>query len=461
MQKTKRFSRKSILITLLAALAAIAIVEFFARPTTSDVDETPALQTAKVRTGDLVVAASGAGTIVPAVQVNLAFQTSDVLAGLDVSVGDAVTAGQVLGRLEKNAQAEADFQAFFSPEGVARAELALSDAQIALTEAENGLINFIGLKAWYWEKQLTQAEDTLTGLNQDPNATTEQKAQAQQQAEVALGWRDYWQELNLEKLSYTYKIYENPKKKKGPYQIIYYEVTDQELTLARFNLESARVALQDAQAALEIVQTGPADGLTAPFAALGPQTATLEKARQAVERTRLVAPFDGTITSLNITLGQNVNAAPVMTLSTNQLMARFYLDESDLTKAVVGNPVIVNAEAYPDLPLDGQIVMVEPTLQTVDGSPAVVIWAALADETESALLPGMSVEVESIAGEARGALLVPIQSLHLVASDSYAVYVVHPDGTVELTPVIVGLRDYANAVILGGLNLGDVVSVEP
>lgn len=460
MQKTKRFSSKSILITLLAALAVIVIVAFFARPATSDIVETPALQTAKVRTGDLVVSASGAGTIVPAVQVNLAFQMGGVLAGLDVSVGDAVAAGQVLGRLEENAQAEADFQALFSLEGVAQAELALSDAQNALTEAENGLINFIGLKAWYWDGQLTQAEDTLSGLNQDPNATTEQKAQAQQQAEVARGWRDYWQEMNLEKLSQTYKVYENPRKKKGPYQIIYYEVTDQELTLARSNLESARVALQDAQTALEIVQTGP-DALTAPLAALGPRTATLEKARQAVEQTRLIAPFDGTITSLNVTLGQNVSAAPVMTLSTNQLMARFYLDESDLTKAVVGNPVIVTAEAYPDLPLDGQIVMVEPTLQTVDGSPAVVIWAALADETESALMPGMSVEVESIAGETRDALLVPIQSLHLVAPDSYAVYVVHPDGTVELTPVTVGLRDYANAAILGGLNLGDVVSVEP
>jgi len=34
---------------------------------------------------------------------NNTYQTGGVLAGLDVSVGDSVTAGQVLGRLEENA----------------------------------------------------------------------------------------------------------------------------------------------------------------------------------------------------------------------------------------------------------------------------------------------------------------------------------------------------------------------
>jgi multidrug efflux pump subunit AcrA (membrane-fusion protein) len=343
---------------------------------------------------------------------------------------------------------------------VAQAELAVSDAKLALTAAENDVINLIGEEAWYWEGRLEQAEIALETLRQNPSATADQIEEAQKQVEVAQGWWIYWQELHMDELATTYKVIDFKTKKVTKFHYVYYEVTDQELMTARTALELARVSLQDAQSALEIVQAGP-DALTAPLAALGPQMATLEKARQAVDRTRLVAPFDGTITSLNVTLGQNIGAAPVMTLSTSQLMVRFYLDESDLAKAVVGNPVIVTAEAYPDAPLNGQIVMVEPSLQTVDGSPAVVVWAALAEGTESALLSGMSVEVESIAGEARDALLVPIQSLHLVAPDSYAVYIVHPDGTVELTPVTVGLRDYANAVILGGLNLGDVVSTEP
>ena len=129
MQKnvSQKFPRKTIFITLFAALALIAVVVFFARPTTSEAAEVPALQTAKVRTGDLVVTASGAGTVVPAAQVDLAFRSSGVVAELNAAIGDSVQNQQVLARLEENIQAEADFQALFTAEGVAQAQLAPSD----------------------------------------------------------------------------------------------------------------------------------------------------------------------------------------------------------------------------------------------------------------------------------------------------------------------------------------------
>ena len=75
-------------------------------------------------------------------------------------------------------------------------------------------------------------------------------------------------------------------------------IDESDIALAQANLESARVALQDAQAALDIVKAGP-DALNAPIAALGTEMAKLEQARLLVENTRLTAPFDGEITSLN------------------------------------------------------------------------------------------------------------------------------------------------------------------
>ena len=74
------------------------------------------------------------------------------------------------------------------------------------------------------------------------------------------------------------------------------------------------------------------------------------------------------------------------------------------------------------------------------------------------LLSGMTAEVEIIAGEAKGALLVPVQALRELAPGQYAVFVVKPDGELELRPVTVGLKDFANAEILSGLELGEVVS---
>ena len=70
----------------------------------------------------------------------------------------------------------------------------------------------------------------------------------------------------------------------------------------------------------------------------------------------------------------------------------------------------------------------------------------------------MTVDVEIISGEALGALLVPIQALREIAPGSYAVFIVDADGSLKLTPVTVGLRDFANAEILTGVEAGDIVS---
>jgi HlyD family secretion protein len=148
-----------------------------------------------------------------------------------------------------------------------------------------------------------------------------------------------------------------------------------------------------------------------------------------------------------------------MTISTSQqLLVRFYLDETDLNKAAIGNRVTFTFDAYPDQPMDGEIINVEPALQTVDGTPVVVVWAALPVETEAVILSGMTVDVEVIAGEAKNALIVPIQALRELTPGSYAVFVVQADGSLQMTPVTVGLRDFANAEILSGLKVGDVVS---
>ena len=112
------------------------------------------------------------------------------------------------------------------------------------------LAHLIGLDAYYWEKQLAQAEETLAALNQDPNATTEQTASAESQVGVARGWRDYFRELNIKKLEKEYKVFKTIRMKGHTRRIylysVYYKV-DTELILVYANWESAKVALQDAQ----------------------------------------------------------------------------------------------------------------------------------------------------------------------------------------------------------------------
>jgi len=66
----------------------------------TDATSGPALQTAKVRKGDITITASGSGNLLPATELDLGFRTGGTLTDLAVAVGDRVDAGQVLARLD-------------------------------------------------------------------------------------------------------------------------------------------------------------------------------------------------------------------------------------------------------------------------------------------------------------------------------------------------------------------------
>jgi multidrug efflux pump subunit AcrA (membrane-fusion protein) len=139
------------------------------------------------------------------------------------------------------------------------------------------------------------------------------------------------------------------------------------------------------------------------------------------------------------------------------LIAHIYLDETDLEKIAVGKSVTITFDAYPNTPVEGQVILVEPALQNVDGSSVVAAWATFTAPNVT-ILSGMNFEAEVIAGEARDALIIPKQALRELEPGSFAVFIVAADGQLLLTPVEVGLMDYANAEILSGLNVGDIVS---
>ena len=102
----------------------------------------------------------------------------------------------------------------------------------------------------------------------------------------------------------------------------------------------------------------------------------------------------------------------------------------------------------------------EPALVSVDGSMMALAWAQFETQPPVALYPGMSLEVEVIAAEAKDAMLVPLQALRQNPDGTYFVEVLQPDNTFAATSVSVGLKDLANAQILSGLIEGDQVSTE-
>ena len=90
--KTNKKKRASIIVSGIVLIAVIAFGAYYMQTTGATAEtDAPALQTTKVRTGDLVITANGAGSVVPSAQVDLAFRSSGVLSELNVAVGDFCT----------------------------------------------------------------------------------------------------------------------------------------------------------------------------------------------------------------------------------------------------------------------------------------------------------------------------------------------------------------------------------
>lgn len=499
-----------VLPLVVVALAAGGWYYFGQRAVAAKAPVTPALQTAKVRTGDITITASGSGNLLPTSDVTLAFRSSGVLAEVSVRVGDRVDAGQVLARLDdadvraQVAQAEAnlrlaeiklaDLTAAVDPAALAAAQASLAAAKADQTKLITPATAAELLGA---QESLRSAQEALALLlaGPDPNKVAAAKAtltlteinvRAAQAAydkvapvtvlrdgtTVGIGQTkeaaDLWQATT------------NYEKAKAEYQEVQAGATADVITAARARVAVAQAQLDAAKAApdadarkaaeAKVAQTqAQLDALLAGANANDIEAAklsvtlarySLENAQRALNNTQLRAPISGTALTVNAEVGETVGTAPVITVADlTASQVRFWVEESDLISVAPGNPVQIVFDALPDLVFAGKVLRLDPSLVTVDGTSAVQAWASInLTQHPVKLLSGLTAEVEIIAGEAKGALLVPVQALRELAPGSYAVFVVKADGQLEMRPVTVGLRDFANAQVISGLAKGDVVS---
>ena len=112
----------------------------------------PALQTATARTGNLILRASGTGTLIAAKSSSLGFKTSGTLITLNVKVGNQGKAGEMLAELDNSnqtlqlAQAQEALNELTSPSAIATAQLAVTTAQASVINAQAALGN-----QQYWQ----------------------------------------------------------------------------------------------------------------------------------------------------------------------------------------------------------------------------------------------------------------------------------------------------------------------
>lgn len=409
------------------------------------------IQTATVRSGNLVVMGSGTGTLVPSTEVELSFNSGGLVTEVLVQVGDQVEVGDSLVRLDDtDAQSQ-----------VADAEINLRLAELelaALTETPDAA----ELEAAQLE--LTSVQEALKDLLNGPShedriialadlSTAEQQLRQAQSAYDAVSWRpdagSSSEAMDLWSATASYD------KAKATYDLAVAGPSEQEMASARASVASAQSNLNS------LLNGTTVEELETAQLSVAQARSNLAAAQVELEETVLVAPIAGTVTSMEAAVGEVVGTSAVVTLADlSEPLVEIYLDETDLDLIAVGYEVEVLFDALPDEVFKGQVIRVDPVLVEMEGAPTIQALATLElGETDLlwTLPSGLNATVDVIAGSAENVLLVPVEALRELSPGRYGVFVM-VDGDLEMREVEVGLVDYAYAEIVSGLEAGDLVS---
>ncbi|WP_345319926.1 efflux RND transporter periplasmic adaptor subunit [Candidatus Villigracilis proximus] len=227
-------------------------------------------------------------------------------------------------------------------------------------------------------------------------------------------------------------------------------------------MTQAEATLQEAEylyAALtggEVPENATGSGLTE----LEQAQLDLEAAEVDLAGTTLVSPINGTVMSLDMSIGDTVGTTSVMTVADlSQQYLEVFLDESDWANVSAGYPTEVIFDILPDSTFTGIVTQIDPGLYTESGSSAVraIVQLTAVDDDTFNLPLGTSAAVDVIGGEAIDAILIPVEALHDAGDGKYAVFVLE-NGVPRLQMVEIGIKDLTSVEITSGLNPGDVVT---
>lgn len=338
--------KKTLLLSILAILAVLSVAACTSQPTPVKPTPTASANARSVVASERIIAE---GRVTPVKNATLAFQSSGIVKEVNAAAGDRVDAGKVLAQLDTKqlelqlAQAEANVataQAKLAqakrgpaPEDVAAAQQTLKSAQAAyegLTkppESDLAVLKADVDKTRALVDQATAAYNAVGGDNNPQSGMLPQRAQLQS------AWIDYQRAQAL----YNSRL--NP--------------TNTQVQQALAAIENAKMQLARLQPTAEDIAAAQANVTAA--------QAARDVAAEQIKNARLVAPFAGTIVTLDVRAGEFASpGTPVIRLADT---ANWQVETTDLTELNIvnvseGTPVTLTFDAIPGLELAGKVARV-------------------------------------------------------------------------------------------------------
>ena len=212
------------------------------------------------------------------------------------------------------------------------------------------------------------------------------------------------------------------------------------------------------------------------------------------QNARVTSPMTGVVIKKGVELGETVtsgvssfNAGTVIftVADLKSLIIRVNLNEVDIAKVHVGQPVRVTLDAYPQKIFNGKVTFVAPAAELVEKIKVFRIEVTL-DELEEAFRTGMSANVEILGAKRDKAVSIPLEALQkrdgqtvayrlktnlnpkslaaakegLTGRNKFIWLSDHWKDYFDVVPVSAGIATLERVEILSGLKSGEQVSLE-
>jgi HlyD family secretion protein len=203
--------------------------------------------------------------------------------------------------------------------------------------------------------------------------------------------------------------------------------------------------------------------------------AQLAQTEDDLRKTKVYAPINGTVTSLDIEVGEtaissstNVPGSNLMTIAdTSTILAEVNVDEADIAAIRIGQRVEIFAIAFPDDPVEGMIESIAVSAKVAEGEQgrSFAVKIKITDTRGIELRPGMSCRAEIFTDLRDNVLAAPIQAIIIeedLNEDTTSYYAFRQDGDeVSRVDVELGISDDTYQEITNGLAEGDVIVIGP
>ena len=368
----------------------------------------PVAQTATVERRDFAASVLATGAVKPQVgaEVRVGARISGKVAQLRANIGDRVRRGQVLAELEK-----ADLEATLAQR---QAELQLAEAR--LTAAQRLL-----------PKEIERAKLEV----------------ARWQATRVLGDQEVVRETNLQQGDAS---------------------SDAALEQAQERLAVANAQLAGAETSYELAQARYEEELKQATAEVARAAAAVANAQVLLSYATLTAPIDGVIASVSTQEGETVAAgfnAPtfVTIIDLQRLQVDAFVDEVDIGKVQPGQRALFTVDTFPGREFSGRVSAIYPKAVIQDNVVNYDVVLEILEDHGGQLRPEMTASVTILLETKTGVLAIPARAVRRERGKN--VVYLSQNGEVKAREVKVGWKDGPWIEVLGGLDEGQTVLIEP